>query len=154
MKTSHLEYASFGRRLGALLLDVIILNLITTPLAYAVFGAEYFTSPDEVRGPAAFIVTWVLPTAITIGCWMTLAATPGKLLLGLRVVNAETGERLTFVQCVLRYLGYIVSALPLLAGYLWMLRSTRRQTWHDLLAKSVVVRREPTVASDSLLPAQ
>jgi uncharacterized RDD family membrane protein YckC len=57
------------------------------------------------------------------------------------VVNAETGERLTFAQAALRYVGYIVSFVPLLVGYFWMLGNPRKQTWHDLLAKSVVIRR-------------
>ena len=151
MNTSNIGYASFGQRLGALLLDVIILNLVMVPLALALHGAEYFTTDEYVDGPANFILTWLLPAVITIGCWLTLAATPGKLLLGLRVVHAETGDRLTFVQCVKRYLGYILSAIPLLGGYLWMLRSERRQTLHDLFARSVVIRRDVAAASGSLL---
>lgn len=145
MNTNHIGYASFGRRLAALLLDVVILNLVTAPLAFAIYGADYFTGSESTGGLGTFVLTWLLPAAITIGCWLALAATPGKLLLGLRVVNAETGARLNFVQCVARYVGYIVSAIPLLVGYFWMLRSARRQTWHDLLAHSVVIRRENAV---------
>ncbi|CAA9265890.1 MAG: hypothetical protein AVDCRST_MAG42-3181 [uncultured Chthoniobacterales bacterium] len=141
MNTTHAGYASFGRRFAALLLDAIFLTLVTLLLLLAVYGTDYFTSPDIAGGPGAFLINWVLPAAITIGCWLTLAATPGKLAVGIKVVNAETGERLTFAQAALRYIGYIVSFVPLLAGYFWMLGNPRKQTWHDLLAKSVVIHR-------------
>ena len=140
MNTHPQGYASFGRRFAALVIDVIVLTLITVPLTLAVYGAEYFTSPDAEGGLGSFLINWVLPAALTIGFWLTLAATPGKLLVGIKVVQAESGEPLTFAQEVLRYVGYAVSALPLLAGYFWMLGNARKQTWHDRLAKSVVVR--------------
>jgi uncharacterized RDD family membrane protein YckC len=138
--TNSLGYASFGRRFLACLVDVIFLNLITIPLLLAFYGAEALTSRDDGGGFGSFFITWLLPAAIIIGFWLTLAATPGKLVTGIRVVHAETGERLTFAQAVIRYLGYIVSFVPLLIGYFWMLRNPRKQTWHDLLAKSVVIR--------------
>ena len=141
MNTTNPGYASFGRRLAAVLLDAIFLTLVTLPLLLAVYGTDYFTAADGASGPGAFLINWVLPAAITIAFWLTLAATPGKLIVGIRVVNAETGERLTFARAALRYVGYIVSFIPLLAGYLWMLGSPRKQTWHDMLAKSVVIRR-------------
>jgi uncharacterized RDD family membrane protein YckC len=142
MNTNNVGYASFGARLAALIVDVIFLNLITVPLHLAIHGTEYLTGGAQTGGFATFFINWVLPAIITIGFWLTLAATPGKLLLSIRVVDAQSGERLTFVQGVARYIGYIVSLLPVLIGYFWMLRSPRRQTWHDLLAKTVVIRRD------------
>lgn len=141
--TNTLGYASFGRRLLACLVDVVFLNLITIPLLLGFYGAEALTSPDGGGGFGSFFITWLLPALITITFWLTLAATPGKLLAGIRLVHAETGERLNFAQAVIRYLGYIVSLVPLGLGYFWMLKNPRKQTWHDLLAKSVVIRRGP-----------
>ena len=141
MNAINAGYASFGRRLVALVVDVIILNLITLPLMLALYGTEYLTSGGTGNPLGVFLINWILPAAITLAFWLTLAATPGKLLVGVRVVNAETGERLTFAQAALRYVGYIVSFVPLLVGYFWMLGNPRKQTWHDLLAKSVVIRR-------------
>ena len=151
MNQSNAGYASFGRRLVALLLDVIFLNLLTLPLLLGLYGSDYFTSAESVSGVGSFVISWLLPAVVTIGFWLTIAATPGKLLVGIRVVNAETGERLTFAQAVLRYVGYIVSLVPLLAGYFWMLGNPRRQTWHDLLAKSVVIRSAAPVSVNRLM---
>jgi uncharacterized RDD family membrane protein YckC len=143
--SNALGYASFGRRFMACLVDVIFLNLITIPLLLAFYGAEALTSPDGGGGFGSFFITWLLPAIVTIVFWLMLAATPGKLLAGIKVVHAVTGERLTFAQAVIRYLGYIVSLVPLGLGYFWMLKNPRKQTWHDLLAKSVVIRRGPPV---------
>ena len=35
--------------------------------------------------------------------------------------------------------GRILSTIPLLLGYFWMLWDSEKQTWHDKLAGSVVV---------------
>ncbi len=78
--------------------------------------------------------------------WASRQATPGKLALGLRLVDARTGGAPPFGRLVARYLGYALSGLPLGLGYLWMLWDPRRQTWHDKLGATLVVldhRRGP-----------
>ncbi len=65
--------------------------------------------------------------------------TPGKLLLGCHVVDAETQQPLTLVQALVRYLGYFVSLIPLGLGFFWILWDKRRQGFHDKLAKTIVV---------------
>jgi uncharacterized RDD family membrane protein YckC len=64
--------------------------------------------------------------------------TPGKALLGLRVVPVN-GGKLKPWRAVLRYLGYYLSALPLFIGFLWVLLDDQRQAWHDKLAGTVVL---------------
>ena len=128
-------------RLAAIVIDTIIFALITIPAAMVVYGLEYLESTELVRGPADFLISWVFPALFTILCWMTFAATPGKLIVGIRVVDAATWEKLSFAQCVIRYVGYFVSALVIFLGYLWVMWHPRKQGWHDLLAKSVVIKR-------------
>ena len=65
--------------------------------------------------------------------------TPGKLVLGLSIVDAETGQTPRLGRLVLRYLGYLLSTIPLGLGYFWMLWDDRRQTWHDKLGGTLVV---------------
>jgi uncharacterized RDD family membrane protein YckC len=40
------------------------------------------------------------------------------------------------------------SAFFFYIGYLWMLWDREKQTWHDKVARSVVVPVSPTIASD------
>ncbi|QKX01139.1 RDD family protein [Wolbachia endosymbiont of Dipetalonema caudispina] len=71
--------------------------------------------------------------------WTRFAATPGKLLLGLRVVDAQTFKRITPKQATKRFFSIILSAAPLFLGFLWSNFNNRCQTWHDKIADTVVI---------------
>jgi len=64
--------------------------------------------------------------------------TPGKMLLGLRVVQA-TGEPMTFGLAFLRWVGYLISKLAVCLGFIWIAFDRRKQGWHDKIAGTVVV---------------
>lgn len=71
--------------------------------------------------------------------FLTLAnRTIGKAVMGLQVVPLK-GGRIGIVRATLRYLGYIVSAIPLFFGFIWILFSRQRQGWHDKIARTCVV---------------
>ena len=91
-------------------------------------------------GPADFLISWILPAIAVIAFWFYRQATPGKSALSLRVLDADTGERLSLGQAVGRYLGYFVSIIPLCIGLIWVAFDSRKQGWHDKLAGTVVVR--------------
>jgi hypothetical protein len=65
--------------------------------------------------------------------------TPGKMLLGLRVIQAS-GAPMTPGLAFLRWVGYLISTLPFFLGFLWIALDRRKQGWHDKLALTVVVR--------------
>ncbi|HEX2045099.1 MAG TPA: RDD family protein [Gaiellaceae bacterium] len=65
--------------------------------------------------------------------------TIGKKLLGIRVIDFNTGGSIGYPRAFGRYLGRFLSAIALLLGYLWMLWDKEKQTWHDKLVSSVVV---------------
>jgi uncharacterized RDD family membrane protein YckC len=79
--------------------------------------------------------------------WRSLQATTGKMLIGARVVYAGTGQPLSVGQCVLRNLGYFVSMVVVLLGYIWVAFDERRQGWHDKIAGSVVVRARNRISA-------
>lgn len=149
MTDNNLEYVGFWARVGASLIDTIILLLITWPILFAIYGAGYLTDPDTpfIAGPADLLVSWVLPAVAIIAFWLYKQATPGKMAVSARVVDARTGAALTTGQAVIRYLGYFVSSIPLGLGLIWVGFDPRKQGWHDKLAGTVVVRsthRGPT----------
>jgi uncharacterized RDD family membrane protein YckC len=82
----------------------------------------------------------VLPFILLVIFWHRWQATPGKLLFDCRVVDAQTLQPLTLKQAIIRALGYIVSALPLYLGFVWMAWDKRKQGLHDKLAGSVVIQ--------------
>lgn len=140
MTARELEYVGFWPRVGASLVDTILLIAITFPVVSMYYGPAYWMSESFLMGPVDFLVSYVFPFVAVVWFWHAKQATPGKMLIGAQVVDAVTGKPLTTGQCVLRYFGYIVSALPVGFGYLWVLMDDRRQGWHDKMAGSVVVR--------------
>ncbi|MGC9403190.1 RDD family protein [Vibrio genomosp. F10 str. 9ZC157] len=140
MENEQLEYAGFWVRVGAALIDTFLLLLITMPLLYWIYGEYIFTSDDFIVGGWDFLISWVLPFIATVLFWVYRSATPGKIAFKLQVVNADTGLPLTPGKSALRYVAYYVSIIPLCLGFIWVAFSSKKQGWHDLIAKTVVVR--------------
>lgn len=140
MDTSELEYVGFWPRVGATLIDTILIALICVPLAYLAYGPQYFESEALVAGPLDFLISWVLPAVAVVLFWMYRQATPGKMAIGARIVDARTGEQPATTRLIARYLGYFVSTIPLCLGFLWVAFDPRKQGWHDKIAGTVVVR--------------
>jgi uncharacterized RDD family membrane protein YckC len=67
-----------------------------------------------------------------------LGQTPGKLLLGVRVLTVD-GHRVSFGRAVLRTFAYIICMVPLFLGFIWVLIDDQRQGWHDKIARTYVV---------------
>ena len=65
--------------------------------------------------------------------------TVGKRMMGIRVIDFAKGGPIGFGRALLRYVGRIVSSIPCLLGYFWMLWDKEKQTWHDKIATTVVV---------------
>jgi uncharacterized RDD family membrane protein YckC len=81
----------------------------------------------------------ILGTGLYHVLFLTLAnRTIGKGIMGLQVVPIR-GGRIGLIRAILRYLGYIVSIIPLFFGFVWILFSRRRQGWHDKIARTCVV---------------
>ncbi|MDX5496994.1 MULTISPECIES: RDD family protein [unclassified Wolbachia] len=85
------------------------------------------------------IVQFIMLFCYVIYMWVKFATTPGKLLFGLRVVDAQTFEKMTLKQATKRFFSFILSVAPLFLGFLWSNFNKRCQTWHDKIAGTVVV---------------
>lgn len=119
MPEQQLEYAGFWIRVGASLIDSILVCLVTYPLLVYLYGWEYFDSERTklIAGAADFLLTWVAPAIAIILFWIHRQATPGKMVLSLRVVDAATGKPPSTAQCIGRYFAYYPAMLPLFAGF-------------------------------------
>lgn len=134
------ELAGFGRRLLAQVLDLFWL----VPLSVLLDAVAIFVNDGPMSFGGQLMANLIGALAVLL-FWAERQATPGKMLLGLRIVDAGDGGPPGMRALVLRYVGYLVSALPLCLGYLWVLWDPRRQGWHDKMANTVVVveRRAP-----------
>lgn len=140
MESGDLEYVGFWPRVGASLIDTLLVLLICMPLVTWIYGRRYWTSDAFIQGPADFLITWVLPAIAVVLFWVYRQATPGKMAISASIVDAETGDVPSTGQLVGRYFGYYVSIIPLFLGIIWVAFDPRKQGWHDKLAGTVVVR--------------
>ncbi|MEX2124866.1 MAG: RDD family protein [Woeseia sp.] len=145
MEPEEFEYVGFWARVAASIVDSILVLMISAPVLHLVYGRAYWTSSDIVQGPVDLIMSWVFPAIAVLVFWISRQATPGKMLISAKVVDAKTGGKPSTGQFVGRYLGYFVSTIPLFLGLLWVGIDGRKQGWHDKLAGTVVVRPKPRV---------
>ena len=139
-------YSSWGRRVGAYLIDGLLLSI---PIAIA-FVVVIASGPDEDDDGAwavlaiAYLITILLPFIyFTVMHGGASGQTYGKRWLGIRVVGDETGNSIGYGRAFGRYAITVVFSIffiPLLLDYLWPLWDTKNQALHDKVVGSVVVR--------------
>jgi uncharacterized RDD family membrane protein YckC len=120
--------AGFWARFGASFLDGIIVSI------------PYFIVTMAVNVAVGYAV--YLLVAIAYFTYFEGGAsgqTIGKRALGIRVIDFAGGGPIGNSRAFIRYIGRIVSSIPLLLGYFWMLWDGEKQTWHDKMAGAVVV---------------
>ena len=119
--------AAFGERLGAFVLDAIAVAIIAQLL-----------SLDHDGDPGSRLMV-LLGLIYHVGFWTWRGTTPGGMILQLRVVRAD-GRKLDFPESLVRGLTGIFSLVVAGLGFLWMLWDPERQTWHDRVAGTYVVK--------------
>jgi uncharacterized RDD family membrane protein YckC len=152
MNIESLQVVGFRRRALASMIDTFLISLITMPALLWVYGRMYFADVSgESAGSFDDFMNYGFPFVATLSFWFFWAATPGKLLLDMKIVDAETGERPKFSQWVIRYVGYFVSLIPLGLGFIWVILDPKKQGWHDKMAKTIVVEVDPWEGLDQEL---
>src|SRR5262249_33729036 len=128
--------AGFWIRTTALVLDVMVCILV-----YASFSrlGRLLWGPAAAGGDGGVLLfTLLFAIAYTTTLHAVAGQTIGKSLVGVRVVAAADGARLTVGPALLRHLAYVLSLLPLGLGF-WMAGLRRdKRALHDLIAGSRV----------------
>lgn len=138
---AQVQYAGFFRRFAALIIDGILFSLVIAAFAFTFFENYLSWSPFNFFEFNDFMNHEILPFILTVMFWVYKAATPGKMAVDSKVLDATTGEKPSVGQSVIRYIGYYISALPLGLGFLWAAIDEKNRTWHDLIAGTVVVKQ-------------
>jgi len=134
-----LEYAGFWIRLGAGVLDSIILLLIYY-IVYTVISECTKTIPM----PFIFIlltifISFLITIAYFVTFWVWRGQTPGKFIVGIKVIRTDSSP-ITWPRSLLRYLGYIVSTIIVFIGFIWIAFDEKKQGLHDKIADTYVVK--------------
>lgn len=119
--------AGFWIRFAAGLIDGIMLGVLSVVLQLI----------DPALGTVLGLVVGIAYYTLLEGG--AKGQTVGKMAVGIRVIDLARGGSIGPGRAFIRYVGRIVSTIPLLLGYFWMLWDKEKQTWHDKFAGSVVV---------------
>lgn len=139
---NNTQYAGFWIRVVAALIDTVLILLIIIPILIGIYGSAYFSGTSLIQGAWDFLLSYIFPAIAVIVFWTYKSATPGKMILKIKIVDANTGGKPSTAQFIGRYLAYYVSTIPLLLGLIWVGFDKRKQGWHDKLAGTVVVKED------------
>lgn len=146
--------ATFAERGMALLIDCALITLGHGAVFFLlVVGLNSLAARDPLGSIIALFLClpiFLLAYIVLSMAYFTLlhawgGQTLGKLALGIRVVPDE--QPATLGRAFLRWVGYLVSTLPLGAGFLWAVLDKDRCAWHDHLAATVVLAQSEEYSS-------
>jgi uncharacterized RDD family membrane protein YckC len=150
------HYGGFWIRFLARIIDGLIISAVFMPIA---FGLMIAVSPKIQPGsppdPAAlatfgpFLAVFGIMTAVELVAvalyegWFTSkrGGTPGKLVLGLRVIRPN-GDHLTFGRSIGRFFGYTLSAFTLYIGYIIAAFDSEKRSLHDRICDTRVIYKQ------------
>ncbi|MEA2090750.1 MAG: RDD family protein [Campylobacterota bacterium] len=160
---NEVRYAGFWVRFTASFLDTIFLALPVAIVIYFLSDGNWFdfsqyqqniayamsgnadkalaNQPQtSLKWEVLFEVAVLLVTMIFWRRWR--GATPGKKFVHIKIVDAVTNKDINNQQAITRSIGYIVSTLALLIGFLMVAFRKDKRGLHDLLAGTVVIYDE------------
>ncbi|MDR0665730.1 MAG: RDD family protein [Helicobacteraceae bacterium] len=145
-QSQQIKYIGFWARLTADIIDNVLLFAIFFALFFIMGAMGFFNSMSDSDFDAppfqafANIVGMVVAFIYAIAFWATKQATPGKMIFGAKIVDAKTLGKPSGGQLVGRYFAYIISAIPLCLGFLWVAFDSQKRGWHDMLAGTLVIK--------------
>src|SRR6266702_3784241 len=114
------RYVGFWKRLLAFFIDTLILVTVFVTIAIAIYGRRYVQLASQGQTLLFdVLVQFVLPAVAAILFWRYRGATPGKMLVSARIVDAATLGAPSTGKLIGRYFAYIVSIVPIFLGFLW-----------------------------------
>lgn len=136
--------AGFASRAAAVVLDVFIISIAQATAQIAIstlvraFLPGVFHGVDLARA-VPVVVGALIIIIYFIFSWTAFGRTIGMALMGVKLVTKD-GKDVALWRAILRYIGFLLSALCLGLGFLWVLIDNRRMGWMDHLAGTQVLR--------------
>jgi uncharacterized RDD family membrane protein YckC/type II secretory pathway pseudopilin PulG len=140
-------YAGFWKRFAALLIDSLITGAMGFVVGFFIGLAGAFSHMEKetvqffssLAGFVIGVLYFVLMES------SEKQATFGKMALGIKVTGLD-GARITPLRALGRYFAKILSGLTLCIGYVMAGFTARKQALHDMVAGTLVVKRDADAA--------
>lgn len=145
VSTSEVKYAGFWIRFVAAMVDGIILSIATnlfTVLIVLALGLSNIDNPAVMifTGIISFIAPFVYHILMV---YKNEGSTLGKMMVGIKVISSSP-EQLSLGNIILREtVGKLISTIIFCAGYIMAAFTEKKQGLHDMIAKTVVVYKDP-----------
>ncbi|WP_137167423.1 RDD family protein [Salinimonas lutimaris] len=137
------EAAGFWRRFCAVMLDVLLFFVFITIPVSLTLGSVMLSTGSEPLNWVNVTFGYVLPFLLTLWFWQKFLGTPGKMLMGIQIVDFNTGRRASVIKSTVRYVAYLVSMIPLGLGFLWVAFDKNKRGFHDHLSGTAVIVKQP-----------
>jgi uncharacterized RDD family membrane protein YckC len=134
----EISYCPLPRRLLVILYDsVIILGLLILASALAL----PFGNIDKVVFRDVWFTLWLFAVCFAYlgSCWRYGGMTVGMRAWKVRLVSSD-GQIISWPGCLLRFLVGMVSLTVLGLGIFWALVDKKNRGWHDLAARTLLVK--------------
>jgi uncharacterized RDD family membrane protein YckC len=153
-----IPYATFTGRMLASVIDTVLSSFLLIPIMnmFNIFFrlespnientriVAKMTAEQAIANLAAILPSMLIQSTIVavivIIFWVYRGATPGKMILKMKIVDAKTLGEPSKKQLIIRYLGYFVSLLTFCLGFVWIYYDKRQQGFHDKMAGTVVIK--------------
>jgi uncharacterized RDD family membrane protein YckC len=130
------KYAGFWIRFAAYLLDSIAIFAVNV-LIYAMLGVDLLEPPLSLQ-LVLMLLSYFYAVAMTVKWGQTL----GKMAVGIKVVREDDSPNGWGTILLRETVGKILSALILCVGYLLAAFDRRKQSLHDRIARTFVVKAD------------
>ena len=145
-----MNYASFLSRFFALLIDQIAMGILAFIVGLFLGGCALLSLAAEsdfvsILTGASALITWgalIIFQFLYFGYfWSKSGQSVGMKLLNIRLVRRTEGDTINFWRAALRgTLGYYISGLVFGLGFLWAAFDADKETWHDKLFDTWVLK--------------
>lgn len=138
------ELSGFWRRLGAYVIDAVILGVIGG-IIQAIIGAIVHASGADTTGTTvrSGLIGLILELAYFGFLWARYGQSVGYMALGIRLVRADGGPisgGLAVLRALLIYLSFAICLIPAIISAFMIGLGSRKQAIHDLMLNTLVVR--------------
>lgn len=131
--------AGFVARAYSTVFDVILVSAAWLPIGFLLAALFPEAVPSVMRAVSS-VGFLVLAAAYYTTSWTLTGSTPGKSVMGLKVVRADGGGLLDVSGAIIRYVGYFISFIAVLLGFLWIIWDPKHDGWHDKIAGTKVIK--------------
>ncbi|MCM8819069.1 MAG: RDD family protein [Candidatus Omnitrophica bacterium] len=155
----EIKYAHLGLRIGAFIIDAIVLWSIYLIIFKVSFNSDYKNLVEEIYSGKFNALEYfpvLVRVFIPLGIFFLISifykiflvgkfgATLGKMIVGIKIVD-ENGKKISYGNALVREvivkdIIYCIIFFISFLGYLWAIWDKRKQTWHDKIARTIVIK--------------